>query len=113
MKEIKKMEETDGISRKDPLAVIKKLDEDIFNSIKNLEEIAFSDGEIPVKYKILMAMVIDAVLGAEEGVKSLVKAAIDVGASKKEIAEALRVAYYVGGAGSIYTAARGLRDLKI
>jgi alkylhydroperoxidase/carboxymuconolactone decarboxylase family protein YurZ len=106
-----KMEETKEAEEKDPLDAIKKLDEDIFNSIKNLEVLAFSEGEIPVKYKFLMAMAIDAVLGAEEGVKSLAKAAIDVGASRKEIAEAVRVAYYVGGAGSIYTAAKGLKDL--
>jgi|Deesub1362B_J571_1020462.scaffolds.fasta_scaffold00016_85 alkylhydroperoxidase/carboxymuconolactone decarboxylase family protein YurZ len=105
------MEETKE-AEKNPLDVIKKLDEDIFNSIKNLEELAFSDGEIPIKYKILMAMAIDAVLGADEGVRSLVKAAIDVGASRKEIAEAVRVAYYIGGAGSLYTAAKGLKGLK-
>ncbi len=95
----------------DPLKVIKELDEDTFKSIKDLEEFAFSEGEIPVKYKILMAMAIDAVLGADEGVRSLAKAAIYAGASKKEIAEAVRVAYYIGGAGSIYTAAKGLKDL--
>ncbi len=95
----------------DPLNVIEELDEDVFRSIRDLEQLAFSDGEIPVKYKILMAMAIDAVLGADEGVRSLAKAAIHAGASKREIAEAVRVAYYIGGAGSIYTAAKGLKDL--
>jgi alkylhydroperoxidase/carboxymuconolactone decarboxylase family protein YurZ len=35
------------------------------------------------------------------------------GATKDEIAEALRVAQFIGGVGSVYTAAEALRDVLI
>jgi len=56
-------------------------------------------------------MVLDASQGAVGGVTSLARAAMQAGASKEEIAEALRVAHYITGAGSIYTAARALNEL--
>ena len=43
--------------------------------------------------------------------KSLAQAAIDAGATKEEITEALRVVQYVCGAGSVYTAAHALAAL--
>jgi alkylhydroperoxidase/carboxymuconolactone decarboxylase family protein YurZ len=44
-------------------------------------------------------------------VKALAQAAIQAGATKKEIGEALRVAQYVSGVGTVYTAAQALKDL--
>ncbi|AGK60564.1 hypothetical protein Asulf_00543 [Archaeoglobus sulfaticallidus PM70-1] len=95
----------------DPLDVIKNLDEEGYTSFKVVEEAAFSEGSIPLKYKYLMAMVVDAVEGAVEGVKVLAVRAMENGATKEEVAEALRVAYYIGGAGAVYTSANALRDL--
>lgn len=40
-------------------------------------------------------MVLDATHGAEEGVRNLTQAAMHAGATKEEIAEALRVAYFI------------------
>jgi len=56
-------------------------------------------------------MALDAAHGTAHGVKSLAQAAMQAGATKDEIAEALRVAQYVSGVGSTYTAAQGLREL--
>jgi alkylhydroperoxidase/carboxymuconolactone decarboxylase family protein YurZ len=41
----------------------------------------------------------------------LAEQAMKAGASKEEIAEAIRVAQYISGVGSVYTAARAFRDL--
>lgn len=56
-------------------------------------------------------MAIDASHGASGGVRALAEAAMRAGATKEEIAEALRVAFYISGCGSFYTAADGLGDL--
>ncbi|MFC1969567.1 carboxymuconolactone decarboxylase family protein [Chloroflexota bacterium] len=72
---------------------------------------ALSDGAIPRKYKVLIALALDAAHGASEGVKTLANVAIQAGATKEDIAETLRVAQYVCGVGSIYTTSRALKEL--
>ncbi|MBN1984621.1 MAG: hypothetical protein JW795_24055, partial [Chitinivibrionales bacterium] len=49
-------------------------------------------------------------MGADRDVGSLAEQAINAGATKKEIAEALHVAYHLGSFGSAYTASRGLQS---
>lgn len=73
--------------------------------------LAFKDGSLPGKIKILIALALDASHGSVLGVKALANAAMKAGASKAEIGEALRVAVYVCGAGSAFTAAQALREL--
>ena len=97
----------------DTLKSLADLDGELFELVKRSEELAFSEGKIPLKYKFLIAMAIDACMGAEEGVKVLVKAAMENGATKEEVSEALRIAVYIAGAGAAYTAAKGLKDLNI
>lgn len=60
---------------------------------------------------MLIAMALDASLGSVDGVKSLAQAAIQAGATKEEIMEALRVAQYISGGSSVYTASRALKEL--
>ncbi len=93
---------------KNPLEIIEKLDPGLFDSVSLNRDFTFKDGALPVKTKYLIALALDASKGAENGVRALSLLAIKHGASKEEIMEALRVANFVGGAGSIYTAAAGL-----
>ena len=58
-----------------------------------------------------MAMALDASQGAVEGVKALAEQAMKAGATKEEIAESIRVAQYICGVGSVYTAARAFKDM--
>lgn len=90
---------------------MRKIDERLFEQVEGARRFAFSEGAIPVKYKLLIAMAIDASHGASGGVRALAEAAMRAGATKEEIAEALRVAFYISGCGSFYTAADGLGDL--
>lgn len=53
-------------------------------------------------------MAIDSSHGAVQGVKSLAQAATQAGATKEEITEALRVAQYISGVGSVYTGSQGI-----
>lgn len=60
-------------------------------------ELALKDGALSVKHKLLIALALDASLGAANGVKSLAGQAMAAGATKEEIFEALRVAYHISG----------------
>ena len=94
-----------------PLNIIDELDPGLAKLVENTRESALSEGAIPRKYKLLIALAMDASHGAEEGVKSLAYAAMHEGATKEEIMEAIRVAHFVCGVGSVYTSARALKGI--
>ena len=96
---------------KDPLQVIEALDADLVRLVRETSEFALADGALPRKVKLLIAMALDASEGAAGGVGSLARQSMQAGATKQEIAEALRVAQYVCGVGSTYTAAHGLEGV--
>jgi len=93
-----------------PLKIFEKLDPELLKLVENTNKSALSDGALPRKFKLLIAMALDASLGAVQGVKMLARAAIQAGATREEIAEAVRVAYYISGVGSVYTAAQALKE---
>jgi len=94
-----------------PLKILKSLDPELLKLVENTSEFALADGALPKKFKLLIAMTLDASLGAVQGVRALAQAAIRAGAAKEEIMEALRVAQYISGVGSVYTAAQALKEL--
>jgi alkylhydroperoxidase/carboxymuconolactone decarboxylase family protein YurZ len=94
-----------------PLKIYENLDPKLLALVNDNQELAMSDGALPRKIKLLMAMILDAVNGADEGVTNLARAAIQAGATKEEIAESLRVAQFVCGVGCVYTAAHALKDV--
>ena len=77
-----------------PLETIAKLDPDLMKLIESNESLA-----------------LDASKGAVQGVQSLTLQALDVGATKEEITDAVRVAQYIGGVGCVYTAAAAFNDI--
>jgi alkylhydroperoxidase/carboxymuconolactone decarboxylase family protein YurZ len=94
-----------------PLKIYEELDPKLLDLINDTQKLALDDGALPRKIKLLIAMVLDAVHGASEGVQSLARQALEAGATREEIAEALRVAQYVCGVGCVYTAARALKEV--
>lgn len=94
-----------------PLSTIEKLDPKLMDHLKEANGLIYSDGALPKKYKLIMAMAFDAAQGAEGGVRALAQAAMKEGATAKEIAEAIRVAYHLSGVGALYTASLGLKGL--
>jgi alkylhydroperoxidase/carboxymuconolactone decarboxylase family protein YurZ len=94
-----------------PLKIYEDLDPKLLELVNDTRDLALAEGALPRKIKLLIAMVLDAVHGAPEGVKSLSREAIKAGASKEEIAEALRVAQFVCGVGCVYTAASALKEV--
>ena len=94
-----------------PLATIQNLDPELARRLREFEEYSFSDGALPRKIKLLMAMAFDAAHGAVGGVRSLAAQALKAGASKEEITETLHVAFLLGGVGSVYIGSQGLKEL--
>jgi len=95
-----------------PLNVFQNVDPEFFKLINSNRQLALGEGgALPRKFKLLIAMVLDAAAGAEGGTGSLARQAMEAGATKQEVVEALRVAQYISGIGSTYTAAHGLKDL--
>jgi len=93
-----------------PLNVYKDLDPELLKVVNDTTKFALSDGALSKKVKLLMAMALDASVGAVEGVKALTALAMKEGATKEEIGETLRVAQYISGVGSVYTAAHALKE---
>ena len=94
-----------------PLKIFEELDPKLLDLVNKTKDLAFADGALPRKTKLLIAMVLDAVSGASDGVQSLARLAIKEGATKEEIAESLRVAQYICGVGCVYTAATALKEI--
>ena len=94
-----------------PLATLRKLDPGFMKHVDDTDALVYADGALPRKVKLLMAMAFDAADGAPGGVRALAEQAMKAGATKPEIAEALRVAFHLSGVGCLYTASFGLKDL--
>ena len=94
-----------------PLATMKKLDPEFMKHLEETDALVYADGALPRKFKLLMAMAFDAAEGASGGVRALAEQAMKAGATKEEIAEALRVAFHLSGIGTLYAASFGLKDI--
>jgi len=95
----------------DPMDRMRALDGQLSGIIEDTRTLAFQDGALSKKMKYLVALGIDASHGTTEGIRALAVQALKSGASKEEIMEVLRVAYFISGVGSIYAAARALQDV--
>ena len=96
--------------KRDPLETIRRLDPGFCDAILRTAADTFEDGALSAKVKYLIAMALDAAHGAAGGVTSLGRQAMEHGASREEIMEALKVASYVSGVGAVYTASLALAD---
>ena len=94
-----------------PLAIFEKVDPGLLKLVRETNNFALSDGALPKKVKLLIAMTLDAAHGTVSGVKSLTQQAMQAGATKEEVIEALRVAHYIAGAGCVYTAAQAFKEI--
>jgi len=94
-----------------PLKIFEKVDPELLKLVQDTKSFAVTDGALPRKFKLLIAMALDASEGAVEGVRALAEQAMKAGATKEEIVETIRVAQYISGVGSVYTAARAFKEL--
>lgn len=96
---------------KNPFEILKANNTQLFERIGADRELAFKDGALTRKQRLLIGVALDAAEGAVDGVKNLARQALDAGATKEEIIETLDVVYYITGVGSVFTAIRGLEDI--
>ena len=94
-----------------PLSTMRTLDPDFMKRVDDMDALVYADGALPRKFKLLIAMAFDAAHGAPGGVRALAEQALKAGATKPEIAEALRVAFHLSGVGCLYAASFGLKDI--
>ncbi len=94
-----------------PLSTLRKLDPAYMAEFQKMEDLVYSDGALPRKIKLLMALAFDAAHGAANGVAALGRQVLAAGATKQEIAETLRVAAQLGGEGTLYTASQALKGI--
>lgn len=95
----------------DPLDIYREVDPKLIESWKKLQDLTFSEGALSPKFKLLIAMAIDAEHGAIQGATALGRRAMKLGAAKEEIVEALRVAYHIGGNRALFASALVMQNL--
>lgn len=100
-------------SPKNPLECLGNIDPELFKLIQETRKVTYEvqPGGLSLKYKLLVAMAIDASHGAAGGVGSLTRQAMTAGATKQEIGDTLRVVQMICGVGAMHTAAQGLKDI--
>ncbi len=94
-----------------PLQLVKDTDSALFENINLTKDLAFQEGELSTKHKLLIAMAIDMAKNSANGIRSLASQALASGATKKEIIETLRIAHYICGVGSTFTAVAALKGI--
>lgn len=94
-----------------PLDFFKESDPELFAQMCGARDIAYKEGELSRKHKLLIALAIDTAKNAENGIRSLAAQALESGATKQEIMETLRIAHQICGVGCMYTAAAALKDI--
>ena len=73
-------------------------------------EIVLADGALSAKVKTLMTMLCDALLAHDSGVKNIAERARAMGATEEEIAETIRVAFWMGGLPALVTGVNAFRE---
>ena len=86
-------------------------DPKLFALLESTRELAFVEDGIPLKYKFLLAMALDAANSSVAGVQFLAIQAMQAGATKEEIMQAIRITQYIFGVGSVYTASEALKNV--
>lgn len=76
---------------------LEKSDPVFYEEITKIFDLAMAPGELDPKTKVLIAMSLDALNSAGEGVKTLANIARNMGVSDAQISEALRIVYLVAG----------------
>lgn len=90
-------------------AIIEENAPQLYRDVTSLREVVLSEGALPLKVKVMMTMLCDALLGHDDGVKMIANRARAVGATEAEIAETLGVAFVMGGTPALVTGASAFR----
>ena len=81
----------------------------LYQDVSAVRNNVLKDGALPLKVKVLMTMLCDALLAHDEGVKNIANRARAVGATEEEIAETVAVAFVMGGTPALVSAANAFK----
>ena len=84
-------------------AILKDNAPQLAEDVTVLRDHGLVDGALPLKVKVLMTMLCDALLAHPEGVANIANRARAVGATEAEIAETVGVAFVMGGTPALVT----------
>lgn len=87
-------------------------DPKLHESVSSVAGLAMSPGALDGKTKLLIAIALDALMGSQKGVKHLTKQAKKAGITKEEVAEALRLAYFVAGNGVLAVSGKAFEEFE-
>ena len=90
-------------------AIVEKNAPELFKDVTTLRDHVLVDGALPLKVKVLMTMLCDALLAHDEGVANIANRARAVGATEEEIAETVAVAFVMGGTPALVTGANAFK----
>ena len=90
-------------------ALIQENAPQLYQDVSAVRDHVLTDGALPLKVKVLMTMLCDALLAHEEGVKNIADRARAVGTTEEEIAETIGVAFVMGGTPALVTGANAFR----
>ena len=86
-------------------------DPNFMEAYNNLYKGALNDGEaLPAKMRELIAIGLLAYRGATKGVKTHILRAMRLGATKREIFEAVETTFIPGGAGTFFCGLRAMKE---
>ena len=91
-------------------ASLEKHAPELFTEVSKVRESVLSEGALPLKVKILMTMLCDALLAHSDGVAAIAQRARAAGATEAEIAETVGVAFIMGGMPGLVTGANAFRE---
>ncbi len=76
------------------IAAIKERDGKFHALMEGLQELVFSESELDIKTKLMIALAVDAAEGAAGGVEAVSNTLREMGVSDEEISEVLRITYF-------------------
>ncbi len=82
----------------------------MYEDVSAVRDHVLTEGALPLKVKVLMTMLCDALLAHEDGVKNIANRARAVGATEEEIAETVAVAFVMGGTPALVTGAKAFSE---
>ena len=97
-------------SRPGYAVALQQNDEKMAEFLDTGREFIMADGALSAKVKTLMTMLCDALLAHENGVKNIAERARAMGATEEEIAETVRVAFWMGGLPALVTGTQAFRS---
>ncbi len=76
---------------------LKELSPEIHGALARIRDVAYADGGVPGKHKLLVALAIAASVKCEPCIRMYAEKAVNAGATREEAAEILNVTMAMGG----------------